>query len=180
MTSPSPLIVIFGAAIGRNGEPSTALLRRTGYGLAAESEYAAAPVLCSGGRARPGSSETSIMAERLQAAGIAPERLILDEASLTTRQNVDAAVHWAGCGGHRVVVICSDAYHLPRIGMLLGLRGIEARRGPVPTGPGTAPLGQWLIMSLRESLAIPVYLVMIMVSGLRLRPQTGPTPGRGF
>ena len=77
-------------------------------------------------------------------------------------------------------MICSDAYHLPRIGMLLGLRGIEARRGPVPTGPGTAPLGQWLIMSLRESLAIPVYLVMIMVSGLRLRPQTGPTPGRGF
>ena len=117
------------------------------------------------------------MAERLKAAGIAPERLILDEASLNTRQNVDAVVHWAAFGGHRVVVICSDAYHLPRIGMLLGLRGIVARRGPVPTGRGTAPLGHWLIMSLRESLAIPVYLVMAMVSGVRVRPQKGPTPG---
>lgn len=176
----SPLIVIFGAAINRNGEPSGALLRRIGYGLEAAREYPAAPVLCSGGTMRPGDSEAAVMAMRLQAAGIAPGRLILDEASLNTRQNVDAAVLWARRGGHRVVVICSDAYHLPRIRMLFGLQGIEARRGPVPTGTGTAPFRQWIVMSLRECLAIPVYLVMAIVSGLWFRPQKGPTPGRGL
>ena len=180
MTSPSPLIVIFGAAINRNGEPSGALLRRISYGLEAAREYPAAPVLCSGGRVRTGDSEASIMARRLQSDGIAPERLILDEASLNTRQNVDAAVHWAGRGGHGVIVICSDACHLPRIRMLFGLRGIEARRGPVPVGPGAAPLSQWIVMSLRECVAIPVYLVMDIVSGLRFGPQKGPTPGPGL
>lgn len=128
---------------------------------------------------RPGASEASIMAERLQAGGITQERLILDEASLNTRQNVDAALHWARRGGHRVIVICSDAYHLPRIRMLLSFQGFSTRRGPVPVGPGTAPLGHWLVMSLREALAVPIYLVMAIVSGLRFRPQKGPTPGRG-
>ena len=179
MNASSPLIVIFGAAIGRNGEPSAALLRRIGYGLEAAQQFPDAPVLCTGGVVRPGASEASIMAERLQSGGIARERLILDEVSLNTRQNVDAAVHWMQRGGHPFIMTCSDAYHLPRIRMLLALRGIEARRGPGPTGLGTAPVSRWIIMSLRECLAIPAYLVMTIVSGLRLRPHKGPTPGRG-
>ena len=54
MTSSPPLIVIFGAANRRDGEPSAALLRRIGYGLAAAREFPAAPILCSGGSIRLG------------------------------------------------------------------------------------------------------------------------------
>lgn len=167
MTTPSHLIVIFGAAVDRNGEPSAALLRRIGYGHAAARLYPLAPILCSGGVVRPGPSEASIIAARLEATGISPQRLILDEVSLNTLQNVAAAVYWTCQGGHPSVVICSDAYHLPRIRMMLGFHGVDALRGPVPAGPGTAPLGHWLAMCLRETLAIPFYLAMLIAGSLR-------------
>ncbi len=167
--TPAHLIVIFGAAIHRNGEPSAALLRRIGYGYAAAQQYPLAPILCSGGAVRPGSSEASVIAARLTAGGVAPERLILDEVSLNTWQNVAAAVYWTRQGSHPSVVICSDAYHLPRIRMMLGYEGVRSLRGPVPAGPGTAPLGHWLAMCLREALAIPFYLALLIAGGLRSR-----------
>lgn len=179
MTSSPPLIVIFGAAIRRDGEPSAAPLRRIGYGLAAAREFPAAPILCSGGSIRPGLSEATVMAEKLQACGIAMERLIIDDVSVNTRQNCEAVVRWAGQGSHPVVIICSEAYHLPRIQMLLAFEGIKVRRGPVPAGPGAAPLGHWLLMNLREALAIPVYLTVFIVKGLGFRPPKSPTPGPG-
>lgn len=179
MTTPPHLIVIFGAAINANGEPSAALLRRIRYGHAAAGLYPLASILCSGGAVRPGPSEASIIAAQLKAVGVSPERLILDDDSLDTLQNVAATARWMRSGKHSFAVICSDAYHLPRIRMLLAFQGIRTLRGPVPAGPGTAPLGHWLAMCLREMLAIPFYLVMLTSGRLRSRSQKGPTPGRG-
>jgi uncharacterized SAM-binding protein YcdF (DUF218 family) len=169
VTAP-PLIVIFGAAVDPNGEPSAALLRRIAYGRAAADLFPSSPILCSGGAVRPGPTEASIMADRLIAGGVAPDRLRLDPVSLNTRQNVEAATHWRRRGEHAFVVVCSDAYHLPRITMLLGLHGVQARRGPVPAGPGGAPLDHWIYMSLREALAIPFHLAIHVVRGLGFRP----------
>jgi uncharacterized SAM-binding protein YcdF (DUF218 family) len=165
--SAPPLIVIFGAAIRPDGQPSDALLRRIGYGLEAAHEHPDAPILCSGGVVRPGPSEASIMAERLVRQGVRPERLILDEASLDTMQNVAAAQAQAQKGGHPYVIVCSDGYHLPRIRLLLHLHGVESRPGPVRRGPAGAPVHGWLGMSLREGLAIPHNLAVMLARGRR-------------
>ncbi|MBU1377091.1 MAG: YdcF family protein [Alphaproteobacteria bacterium] len=157
--SAAPLIVIFGAVVRPDGSPSAALLRRIGHGLEAAREHPDAPILCSGGAPRPGPTEASIMARVLLAAGIAPDRLVLDEASLTTLDNVAATVARVEVGGHPYVVACSDAYHLPRIWLLLALHGVECRswRGREPT-----PLGHGIAMGLREVLAIPHNLARAM------------------
>ncbi|MBL8556426.1 MAG: YdcF family protein [Phenylobacterium sp.] len=161
MSAP-PLIAIFGAAIRPDGTPSEALLRRIGYGLEAARLHPDAPILCSGGVVRPGPSEASIMAEALIKRGVAPERLILDEASLDTIQNAAAAQAEARRGGHPFVIVCSDGYHVPRIRMLLHLHGVDSRPGPFRRGPAGAPVHGWLGMSLRESLAIPHNLAVML------------------
>lgn len=149
--SPPPLIVIFGAALRPDGSPSQALARRIACGLAAARGHPQAPVLCSGGAGPSGMSEASVIARALAAEGIAPDRLILDEASATTRQNVEAAARAAVAGGHPHVIVCSDAYHRPRIAMLLRLAGVAARPGPSAASP---PLAHHLAMTLREAAAL--------------------------
>lgn len=167
MSMPPPLIVIFGAAVRPDGEPSAALIRRIGYGLAAASRHPNAPILCSGGSPRFGPTEASVMAQALTRAGVASERLILDEASLNTLQNVQAAVRQMREGGHPHLVICSDAYHVPRVRLKLALHGVRSKTGPAPRGPGRESIAHWLAMSLREALAIPYYLVVLLAQGLR-------------
>ena len=144
--------MIFGAVVRPDGSPSASLLRRIGFGLEAAREHPEAPILCSGGVCRPGRSEASIMAEVLLAKGVAPERLILDEKSRSTLDNVAATVAQAETGGHPHVVACSDGYHLPRIRLLLALHGVRSRAWPCRE---RAPLGHGVAMGLRECLAVP-------------------------
>ena len=60
-----------------------------------------------------------MIAQTLLAKGIAAERVILDEVSLNTLQNVRAAVrHYRQTACDRFVV-CSDRYHTRRIRMFL-------------------------------------------------------------
>lgn len=164
--APAPLIVVFGAALRPDGQPSAALLRRIGYGVEAANRYPDAPILCSGGVPRSGRTEASIMAEILAANGVAPERLILDEASRDTLENVAATLRQVREGGHSEVIACSEAYHLPRIRMMLTLHGIRSTPGPAPSGLGGAPVGHWVGMVLREGLAIPYYLAILLARRL--------------
>jgi len=164
--SAAPLIVIFGAVVRPDGGPSASLLRRIGYGFEAAQAHPDAPVLCSGGVCRPGPSEASIMARVLTERGLPPERLILDEASLSTLDNVAATVRQVEAGGHPYVIACSDAYHLPRVQLLLALHGVQSQPWPCAE---RAPFGHGVAMSLRECLAVPHNLARLVARGGRRR-----------
>lgn len=168
----APLIAIFGAAVLPRG-PSPSLVRRIGYGLAAARAHPQAKVLCSGGVGRFGPSEASVMVERLLAEAVAPERLIADEESLDTLQSVVVAARWRQrlAAGH--VVVCSDAYHVPRIRLMLGALGVASAAGPRLPGRGGSSLAHWTRMSLREGLAIPYDLAIVLAKRRRLAAEAG-------
>jgi uncharacterized SAM-binding protein YcdF (DUF218 family) len=157
-----PAIVIFGAAALADGRPSPALLRRIGYGLQAATAYPDALVLCSGGVGRTGPSEASIMAQVLSRHGVASERLVLDEISLDTLQSVIAVGRFVRQRGLDGAVVCSDRYHLPRIRLMLAALGVATVAGPTASGPAGTRLGYWLRMYLREALAIPYDLGIVL------------------
>lgn len=163
----APLIVVFGAVVRPDGAPSAALLRRIGYGAAAARAHPDAPMLCSGGVHQPGApSEAAIMARILVERGVSADRLILDEASLSTLDNVEAAAAQVRAGGHPYVIACSDAYHLPRIRILLALHGVRGE----PWRPGErAPFAHGLSMALHECLAVPYNLIRAMARRRRRR-----------
>jgi vancomycin permeability regulator SanA len=155
-------IVIFGAAVMADGRPSPSLLRRIGYGRGAAMRWPQAPVFCSGGVGRAGPSEASIMAKVLADSGIAPARLVLDEASLDTLQSVVAAARFVHRRGLDGCVICSDRYHLPRIRLMLAALGVRTLAGPMAPGRGGTRLRYWLRMHLREALAVPYDLAIVL------------------
>lgn len=110
------------------------------------------------------------MYDHLLTAGVAHDRLVRDDASLTTLQNITAAAQQVQRAGHSGVVICSDTYHLPRIQLGLAFHRVRSARGPVPRGRGGASWRHWIAMWLRESVAIPFYLFILIGSQLRIRP----------
>jgi len=161
-------IVIFGAAVRPDGRPSPSLARRIGYGLQAAQTLADAPILCSGAVGRVGPSEARVMAERLTACGVDPGRLVLDEASRDTLQSVVAAARFVSVHGLAGCVVCSDRYHIPRIRLLLGALGVPTTPGPLAPGRGGAPFRHWTRMRLREGVAIPYDLALVLARRGRL------------
>lgn len=102
------------------------------------------------------------MARVLRGQGVPAERLELDEASLDTLQSVVAAARFVRLGGRDGLVVCSDRYHLPRIRLMLGALGVATVSGPTRRGlEGTHP-GFWIRMHLREALAIPYDLGIVL------------------
>jgi vancomycin permeability regulator SanA len=135
-------------------------MRRIRFAAQAAEGEADAPLLCSGGLGRHPPSEAVAMARELTAMGVAAHRLILDEDSLDTFDSVVAVVAKAGELGLHDVVVISDGYHLPRIRLMLGLFGVRTRAGPCRERPALANL---LRMSLREALAIPYDLALVVM-----------------
>jgi len=164
-----PVIAIFGAAVMADGRASPSLRRRIAYGATAAAAWPEAPVFCSGGVGAVAPSEASIMREGLLAAGVAERRLVLDEASLDTLQSVVAAARFArreGCDG---CIVCSDRYHIPRIRLILAVLGISSVAGPTARGlKGTRAYYQ-VKMHLREALAIPYDLAIVLIRRAELR-----------
>jgi len=156
-------IVIFGAAVLADGRPSPSLSRRIGCGAKAAVAWREAPILCSGGVGRAGPSEASIIALGLADFGVAPERLTLDEASRDTLQSVVAAARFVRRGELDGCVVCSDRYHIPRIRLLLRVLGVRTEAGPTAPGLAGARLYYGLKMHLREALAIPYDLAIVLV-----------------
>lgn len=157
-----PAIAIFGAAVRPDGRPSPSLLRRIGYGLKAAQAFPEAPIFCSGGVGRAGPSEASIMAQVLRGQGVTPDRLVLDEASLDTLQSVIAVARYLRRGGRDGLIVCSDRYHQPRIRLMLGVLRVATQAGPTVRGPAGAGLRTSLRMGLREALAIPYDLGIVI------------------
>ncbi|HEY8617324.1 YdcF family protein [Phenylobacterium sp.] len=161
MKSPAA-IVIFGAAVRADGRASPALARRIGYGLQAALADPQALVLCSGAVGRHPPSEAAVMAAALRARGVPDARLVLDEASRDTLQSVLAAARFLQARGLSRCVVCSDRYHILRIRLLLAALGVRAEVGPLLPGRGGARFAHWWKMRLREVLAIPYDLAIVL------------------
>lgn len=169
-------IVIFGAAVRPDGRPSPTLARRIGYAFEAAALRPEAPILCSGAAGRAGPSEASVMAAALARRGVETARLVLDEDSRDTLQSVLAAARFVRRREIAELVVCSDRYHLPRIRLLLAALGVETQPGPVAPGRGGTPLRHWTRMRLREGVAIPYDLALVLARRRRLLAELAAEP----
>lgn len=158
-----PVIVIFGAAIRPDGQPSPAMRRRVEsaarYGSACPSPL----FVPTGGVGRYGPSEASLMARLLIRLGVGAERIILEESGTDTLSSVRAvrrlllarritAPVWAA----------SSAYHLPRCVLLLRLAGMDAHACPPSAGPAEDRWARRWYWRAREAAALPYDALLIV------------------
>ena len=154
---PADAVIVLGAGV--NGTtPSLALQTRID---AAESYLKAnpgIPAVLSGGQG-PGEdiSEARAMFDALTARGIDPERLILEEQSANTRQNLQNSLALLPDDYHKTVAIVTNDFHMGRVRLLLNAAG----PGRVVQIPARLPW-RWLSVNyyLRESFAVVNDLVI--------------------
>jgi uncharacterized SAM-binding protein YcdF (DUF218 family) len=152
-------IVIFGAAVRRDGQPSETLRRRVAAAFACGTRLGDVLYVPTGAVGRYGPSEASVMAALLQAAGVDPGRIVLEETGRDTLSSARACVRLLRARGFEGrVLAASSRYHLPRCVALLWLGGVRAGACPPPiAAPGLASRWYW---RLREAAALPYDLTL--------------------
>ena len=163
-----PAIVIFGAAVRPDGQPSRTLRLRVEAALALGARLQRPVYLPTGGVGRFGAAEAVVMAGLLRAAGVAVSEIRIEPTAHDTVSSVRAVRRMLE--GHRgPVYAASSAYHLPRCVVLLRLAGLPARACPPP--PALAAAAAWRKRwwwRLREGPALPwdaAFVVLLRISG---------------
>ena len=142
------VLVIFGAALRPDGAPSPALLRRVEAAIEA-ARASDATLLATGGVVTAPVAEAVVMRALIEAAGIAPARIVLEDQAQTTLGSVRLCAPILRRLAPRRIIVCSDDYHLPRCRWLMRLAGF--RTEPLPA---RAPRPR-IWTRLREIIALP-------------------------
>ena len=150
-------IVIMGAAVTQDGNPSGAMRRRV-YGAiqAARSLDGGVFFLPTGGVGRHGLSEAQVMSTLLEESDICPDRIILEDQAHDTLSSVKNCAAIIGeIDPNPQVLIASDRYHVTRCVLLFGLYGVDAHALRIETGRASNGLLRWSYYYIREIAAIP-------------------------
>lgn len=142
-------LLVLGARVNPDGQPSAALAARldTAYDFMQEHPDVTA-ILCGGQGSNEPCPEAESMYDYMVAKGMDAGRLLLEDESSNTIQNIENARALIG-DGHRTAVVTSD-YHLARARVLMERGGLDACGIPAPT---PYP-GQWVAVRCREYCSI--------------------------
>lgn len=160
-------IVILGAAMDEHGQPGPALLRRVARGAALAREHPEMPIIVSGGALHSARSEADLMRVLLVQDGILANRILCEDQSLNTLQNVLNTRAFMAAHGIGSIQLVSDSFHLPRALMTCWWLGVTARG--VPVWNPQSEIVSWLWAHLREGAAIPVYVIRLCRHSLKAR-----------
>lgn len=154
-TTPPTIIIIMGARVKENGQPSGAMIRRVEAAVLEGKSNKGTTYLVTGGVGESGYSEAQIMSEMLVNAGISKEQIIQEDVSIDTLASViNCARLLKKMDFIQSIKISTDRYHLPRCIWLFYLNGISVQGVKVESGIKANGLPKWAYYYFREFVAI--------------------------
>ncbi len=165
-----PAIIIFGAAVRPDGQPSLTLRRRVEAAARFGATLHRPLYLPTGGVGRHGAAEAKVMATLLREAGIAAADILPETTATDTLSSALACTRLLRARHHGgPVLAASSAYHLPRCVLLLRLAGWPARACPAPPFPAATRRWKRWYWRLREVPALPYDAALMLWARLRRR-----------
>lgn len=131
MTAERAAIVIFGAAVRRDGGPSQVMRERVAAALALGRSLHDPLYMPTGGVGRYGPAEAELMRDLLLAGGVPSGHIRPEPASRNTIRSVQNCRRLLGAFAGPVYA-ASSGFHLPRCVVLLRIAGLRARPCPPP------------------------------------------------
>lgn len=150
-------LVIFGAAVKPDGQPSGTLQRRVQGAWQLAKQHNTAVFIVTGGEGKHGPAEGLVMKRLLLDMGADESRILVEDRAQDTLQSVIYCADILRQQGNnaREVIVCSSSYHNYRCQMLFRMWGIPCRRGEMPGDRAALGTAKWLYYYFREAVAIP-------------------------
>jgi uncharacterized SAM-binding protein YcdF (DUF218 family) len=149
-------IVVLGAA-QYDGRPSPVLRARLDHAIGLF-EQDVAPVLILTGGVGPGDtvSEATVGQRYAQRRGVPAERILTEEAGLSTVESMGAVAGLMRERGLRSAVLVSDPFHMFRLRVLAWRLGLRAFSSPTRSSPIAQNAREEWRLVVRESLILPI------------------------
>lgn len=152
-------ILVFGAALKKNGHPRPVLIARVKAAITyAERYHLSAVYIVTGGKPQEGISEAQVMRQLLLQEGISDQHIICEDQASNTIQSVRLCTallkKWAFDSKQQAIVIVSSAYHYPRCRWLMFLAGWHTITAPAPLRDASRSFWRCWYWRLREIPAI--------------------------
>ena len=108
--------VILGNRLNDDGSMSQILKKRLEATLKLNQLFAPSKIILSGGVANPnaGLSEAEVMRNYLVSQGVDADKLVLEDKSITTKQNAEFSVPMAANLGATQILLCTSIEHMGR------------------------------------------------------------------
>ena len=163
-----PVVIIFGAAVRPDGQPSGAMRVRVEAALATGRDLTDPLYMPTGGQGRFGRPEAEVMADALVEGGVARESIMLEPTGINTFRSALACAALLK-GDARQAYVATSAYHMARCVVLLRLAGVRARPGRSPGVPASHRWAKRWFWRLREIPALPVDAIFMIAARFRQR-----------
>lgn len=153
-------IVVLGAA-QYNGRPSPVLQARLDHAIELYRRGIAPTLILTGGVGTGDTVSEAVVGGRYAArAGIPPKQILTERVGTGSIQSMAGVARLMEHHGLRSAVLVSDPFHMLRLRLLALREGITAYSSPTRTSPiSQNPEEEWHFV-LRESLALPITLIL--------------------
>lgn len=151
------VIVVMGASVLPNGEPSRALKRRVLAGVKAFNEGRGSYFIVSGGPLKHATPEAVVMANIARENGVSDDVLLVEPEARNTFENAQFSGELMQAAGLKRALIVSDAWHLERALWCFSHYEIEAEGYSVPVDLHPDPAWRRMINRFRETAAREKY-----------------------
>lgn len=170
-------VVVFGAAVGRDGKPSAVLRHRLDAAMRWAKRRSSVRFLVTGGLGHHPPTEAEAMRRYLMDRGIPEGRILIEPQGQDTLSSSIRCIEILGrLRDVDCVVLCSSSFHVPRCRLIFRVLGY--RTGTVEIESDRDVLGprRWLRASAREGPAI-VWDVSLALARRLLRSQSAAVLG---
>lgn len=151
---PSDVVVVLGARVLPDGQPSPALRARIEKAVDLYHQGVAPRLLFSGGVGLYPPAEARVMKDVAVRLGVPPEACLTEEQSHSTEQNARFSADVLRSLGARRVVVVSDPYHLLRARQYFRLQGFEVATSPALLTERNQFLSDRVYWTVREAAAL--------------------------
>jgi uncharacterized SAM-binding protein YcdF (DUF218 family) len=161
---PADVIVVLGSQVFPSGQPGRSLARRADHAVALYRQDYADTIICSGGFTEPQPvSEAQVACDRIVAAGVPPEAVILEERATSTEENAAFTAEVMRGRGWRSAILVSDGYHLLRAALMFERAGIQAFPSPAQATAGPMNPIERVVREVRETGGLVLYGIRILL-----------------
>ncbi|MDP1827118.1 MAG: YdcF family protein [Archangium sp.] len=133
--TPAAALVVLGARVNPDGEPSTTLRARVEHAATLYRRGLAPKLIFSGGVGDFGDSEAAVSRRLAVSLGVPEADCLLEEASHSTAQNAAFTTALLRAQSLHTIIVVTDPYHLPRALRLFEREGVKASGSPVVLAP---------------------------------------------